>query len=214
MIAVAISAVVAVTNRRSLKRTGILAAALTVAFVLVSRLPELKPVEIETAPDPSAVAEAQTFSYAIAPVGEPPAGLFYWVMGGLLLAAGLLCTWLLWRSMRRGQGGDRLAQAAGAAVRAIADGQQIEDVVMRSYLDMVSVVEKAQGIERENAVTPREFESYLAERGIPRLPVQQLTRLFEKVRYGNQRLNRQDEQAAVECLYQIQAACVRKQGAG
>ena len=56
-------------------------------------------------------------------------------------------------------------------------------------------------------MTPREFEVYLTQNGMPREPVQQLTRLFELVRYGAVTAAPADEQHAVASLTAIVEAC-------
>jgi hypothetical protein len=49
---------------------------------------------------------------------------------------------------------------------------------------MCQGLQSGQNLPRKKNMTPREFESYLAEAGIHSDHIQQLTRLFEGVRYG------------------------------
>jgi hypothetical protein len=151
--------------------------------------------------------QAPTFIYHVAPIGDPPAGLFSFVIALLLLASAILSAWLLIKVFSRSQEEDTLAREAEAALQAVFDGQSLSEVIIRCYLQMVQSVAEARGIEREAAVTPQEFEKYLTSRGIPSAPVRQLTRLFEKVRYSNQPTDKQDEQEAVNCLSAIRASC-------
>lgn len=191
----------------NMKRTVLFAVVLILLFVVFSQLPRLAPDQYAAVPINPDFQPPQSEEYAIAPIGEPPASLLFWVAAGLLLAGTVLIGWLLARALGRKQKEDPLAMEARAAVEAIAGGESLRDVIIRSYLKMESVVAQARGIERGQAVTPREFETFLVEKGIPRVPILQLTHLFEKARYGNQNLNQQDQQDAVRCLLAIQKAC-------
>jgi 2-iminoacetate synthase ThiH len=55
-------------------------------------------------------------------------------------------------------------------------------------------------------MTPHEFAQRLEKAGLPAHPVQQLTRLFERVRYGAFNPGKKDVDEAVACLNAI-AAC-------
>jgi hypothetical protein len=118
-----------------------------------------------------------------------------------------LAAWLLIKAFRRPKVVDPLAQEAEAAVQAISAGKNLGNVIIDCYLQMENAIASSYGISRAGAITPREFESYLVKKGIPKNAVLQLTRLFEKARYGNQGLDQQDEQAAVRCLTEIRTAC-------
>jgi hypothetical protein len=72
---------------------------------------------------------------------------------------------------------------------------------------MTRVLITQKGIAREAAMTPREFETALAETGLPRESVRRLTRLFEDVRYGTMMPGRREELVAVDCLTDIVEAC-------
>ncbi len=133
---------------------------------------------------------AETFEYAppsyynVAPIGEAPAGFAWVVMGLVLLLAFAGAAWLVVRTIRAQQPGKKLAGEAAAALHALADGRDLKDVILRSYQQMAALVSRERGIEREESATPREFEEILITGGLPPEPVRELTRLFEKVRYG------------------------------
>lgn len=201
-----IALLTALFKKANIKWIGLFAGGLAVLLGILSRLPHLATGQRDLLPTDPHIPLLPSFEYRIAPIGDPPAGLF-WAAAILLLAGLVLVGWLLSRTFRQSQKEDPLAVEAEAAVQAIANGQRLSDVIIRCYLKMESVIAQERGLERGQSVTPREFEAYLVEIGIPKNPVLQLTGLFEKARYGNQRLNTQDEQEAVNCFIAIQNAC-------
>lgn len=102
---------------------------------------------------------------------------------------------------------DRLADEAQQALDSIRAGDDVRDVIIRCYLAMSEVLEKERRISRQSFMTPREFEHVLAEKGLPRAPVRQLTGLFEKVRYGGEKPARREEDLAVLSLSEIVQHC-------
>jgi hypothetical protein len=68
-------------------------------------------------------------------------------------------------------------------------------------------LEEERQIVRQNAMTPREFERLLLEKGLPGAPVRRLTSLFEGVRYGNQAPARREEDLARLSLSEIVQHC-------
>jgi Domain of unknown function (DUF4129) len=65
------------------------------------------------------------------------------------------------------------------------------------------VLSEQRGIQRQTAMTPREFELYLGQIGLKIEHIRQLTRLFERVRYGAGPPGEREEQEAVACLTAI-----------
>jgi len=118
----------------------------------------------------------------------------------LLLGIG----WFIWRYFSRL--GDepatleRLAHEAQEALKGLQAGADLRDVIMRCYFEMSQILNNERGLRRQQAMTPREFETYLAESGLQSEHIQRLTRLFESVRYGNKSPGRQEEQEAITCL--------------
>jgi Domain of unknown function (DUF4129) len=116
--------------------------------------------------------------------------------------------WSVWRRNRRSQHPlERLAQEAQNALDALWAGGDLRDVVIRCYLEMNRVVREQRGIQRDLAMTPREFEHYLEEKGFPGEPVRQLTRLFEEVRYGTTVPGENEKCQAVASLTAIVEVC-------
>jgi hypothetical protein len=203
---------VALFKKASIKRIGLSAAGLALVVLLFLLLPSIKLAPPAGAPETAATAAAPTHAYSVAPIGDPPGALFWLVIAGLVLLAAGLGAWLLIMAKRLAKKEDRLALGAEAAIQAIAAGEDIKNVIIRCYLQMEQVVKDDLGIERKEAVTPREFERHLVARGIPDAPVVQLTRLFETARYGQQVSDAQIEREAVDCLSAIRAACQSGKG--
>src|SRR4029450_3972436 len=88
---------------------------------------------------------------------------------------------------------------AQAAIENIQAGGDVQSVVLRCYLEMSQVLAQQRGLERERAMTPREFAQHLAASGVRDQHIQQLTRLFECAGYGAQPPSPQDERGAREC---------------
>jgi len=201
-----IALVTALCKKANIKQVGLFAGGLAVLFGILSWLPHLETSQLNLLPTDLKISLHPSIDYSIAPIGDPPAGLF-WVAAILLLVGLVLMGWLLSRTFRQSQKEDPLAVEAEAAVQAIASGDLLSDVIIRCYLKMENVIAQERGIERGQSVTPREFEASLVEKGIPKNPILELTTLFEKARYGNQSLNKQDEEEAVNCFIAIQNAC-------
>jgi len=102
--------------------------------------------------------------------------------------------------LRRKLSQHKVGLEAETALEALRLGQDYSSVILRCYLQMQQALLEEQGIQREAHFTPLEFERQLAAIGLPPAPLAELTRLFEKVRYGHKRASQADEGAAVECL--------------
>jgi hypothetical protein len=119
----------------------------------------------------------------------------------LVILAGL---WFAWRLVRRPR--DPLVgitRQARAALNDLQGGVDLRNVILRCYFEMCQVLNQQRGIQREQGMTPREFEGQLVGLGLPEEPVKQLTRLFESVRYGAREPDEQAERIAEGCLNAI-----------
>jgi hypothetical protein len=136
------------------------------------------------------------------PLGPLPPGLIWLVWLGL--AAGLtgLGLWLALRPPAKSSS-DRLKLEAERALQALKTGLDLRNVILRCYWQMAQVLQQEQGLEKEAAMTVREFERLLEDRGVPPTPVHQLTQLFEAARYGRRPSSPDDERQAVDCLTAI-----------
>ncbi len=204
--------IISLVKKAHLKRILNLSLALVAVVLLAILLSRIKfPASDISYAEPSTLEPAPAVSYNIAPIGDPPQVLFNIVMVFILLGAAVLVIWLVWQTLHRRQDDSPLVAQAQAALQAIDKGDNLANIIVRCYLQMEKVAWEAQGIERPDSATPREFKTLLASQGIPLHPVRQLTGLFEKVRYGNKPLDRRDEQTAIESLSAIRAACLRKE---
>ncbi|MBN1956096.1 MAG: DUF4129 domain-containing protein [Anaerolineae bacterium] len=143
-------------------------------------------------------------------VVDPPQWLVIASAAGLALlvsAAVVGFGQLLLRRRRFASPLEQLAGEAQDALEALQAGENLRDVVLRCYYEMLRISSEQRGLQREKTTTPREFERYLVEAGMPGEQVQQLTRLFESVRYGAKTPDKLQEQQAVTCLTAIVEAC-------
>lgn len=129
----------------------------------------------------------------------------------LLLSAGIL--WALQFLRRREQPApensfeELVADVAQNAIDTYHTDGNFRNVVIRCYVEMGAAVEKYRGIQRQNTMTPREFEMQLTQLGFPPEPIRYLTRMFEVVRYGTQIPDEAEEQQTMHSLTAIIRAC-------
>jgi Domain of unknown function (DUF4129) len=118
--------------------------------------------------------------------------------------------WAILKNRRKPQTSlslERIADQADEARESIQAGGDLHDTIIRCYMEMNQIVREARGIQRQQAVTPSEFEGQLADAGLPREPVADLTHLFEDVRYGSKALGEWEGRRAITCLTAIADAC-------
>lgn len=200
-------------GRRQMLAYIILGAGLVLIFTLLQG--SAQPARETTVAKPNVVRESETPQATRLPtdVFSPTAPdwlvLAISVVVGLFLGAIVAAViYLAWRrSRKQSTAMQELAAGAQNAVQALQAGAELKDVVLRCYRDMSSVLQKERGIHRQAAMTAREFESSLHDLGVPDEPVQQLTRLFEQVRYGHEPIGAAEEQQALASLIAIVAAC-------
>lgn len=135
--------------------------------------------------------------------------VFTALMLAAIVIAGLAGVgWILWRrSHPPATALDQLAQEAQQALDALQAGADIQDTVIRCYVEMGRVLDEQRGLRRAEAATPREFAQQLQEAGLPEAQIEQLTRLFEAVRYGSKVAGEQQQRQAIDCLAGIIQAC-------
>jgi hypothetical protein len=145
------------------------------------------------------------------PSGEPfptfvanPAPWLIIAVSAILAALLIGGIWLLWRRTRASPAPlTRLADEAQAALANIQTGADLRDAVLRCYREMGQILSEQHAIERPRGTTRREFEQQLVAVGLRDEHIQQLTRLFERVRYGARQANEREEREAVVCLTAI-----------
>ena len=136
---------------------------------------------------------------------ETPPWVDYLFSLAIVLALGG-AAWSLWQRNRKANL-QELADIAKAASDDIEAGFDVEDVIMRSYIQMMGVVKKRRGLNRKDAMTPTEFAYWLEGAGLPGEPLHRLTRLFERVRYGAYQSSKEDAGEAVTCLREVASFC-------
>lgn len=138
-------------------------------------------------------------------VADPPRWLVI-ALSALVAVLVLLFIWSLRpRARQEVDSLELLVQEAQTALNELEAGGNVRDTIIRCYVDMSRVLHKARGVTRKDAMTPREFEHVLENAGLRDEHIQQLTRLFERVRYGATRAGAREEGEAVACLSAIVA---------
>ncbi|MEN8241767.1 MAG: DUF4129 domain-containing protein [Chloroflexota bacterium] len=138
-----------------------------------------------------------------------------WMFPLVLIAAAVMLAWisfLAYKFLSDRISSNRpyldIADFAHAALGELEEANlDFEDVIIRCYAEMSQTVQDEQGIERTQAMTTSEFEQELVDWGFPARPVQQLTQLFEQVRYGRQQPLEKDRLVAAACLVEIIDYC-------
>ena len=105
-----------------------------------------------------------------------------------------------------GPGGDddgtaAIGRAAGRAADRIERGDGTENDVYRAWREMTALLE----VSEPETTTPREFASAATDAGLAADDVDELTRLFEDVRYGDYNPTTDREQRAVRVFRRIEA---------
>lgn len=202
-------------RKRVLRDLIMLLPFLLLFFVVLRNRPEfLNPAQEAQPSGPSA-----EFPPPSAPTAEFIANPPQWLVFGvslilaLFIAAVLVGTvWFIWRRRQRAlRPLEQLALEAEEALESIQAGADLRNAVIRCYYEMSQVLSEQRGIQRQSAMTPREFESRLEEAGLPREEIRQLTRLFEKARYGAKAVDAREERQAIACLAAIAEYCRRPQ---
>ena len=101
----------------------------------------------------------------------------------------------------------KIAGIARSSLRDLSSGRDSTDVIINCYFRMSDVVADKRNLKRGVAMTPNEFAGRLEQAGLPGDAVRRLTRLFEKVRYGDHRSDSTSVNEAVACLTTILHYC-------
>ena len=97
-----------------------------------------------------------------------------------------------------------VAAAAGRAANRIAadDSEDVDNEVYRAWREMTQLLE----VDRPETTTPGEFATAATEAGLDRGHVDELTQLFEDVRYGHEATTAEREERAVTILRAIESS--------
>lgn len=193
-------------NLKRLSQVLLVVIVLLLIANLISLFPGSQPVHLPG--EPSGIATTQpSFDYPVSPLGEPPNQIVWFVIIGVVFGVGFLALKLWKQEQSPIRFEDQLSQEAESAVQAIKVGEGLRSAILRCYLQMARALQEEQNIERGENMTVHEFEEWLAQKGFPTVPVHQLTYLFEKVRYGQEEIDKEDETTAVESLNEIIKFC-------
>jgi len=136
-------------------------------------------------------------------VQQPPEWLFI-LINGILVALLIWGIYLLWRRLHpKSKPQTVVVRQIKRALTDLDAGLGLKNVVIACYANMCQEMQKSQELERQHDMTPREFEAHLANAGIASIHIQQLTRLFENVRYGAKASDATIELEARKCLQAI-----------
>jgi hypothetical protein len=140
-------------------------------------------------------------------------GSTFGVVGLLLLVLGAAAVFFINRAFDRmkkpASEVNEIAEIARTALGQL-DAKPTKNVIIKSYLDMNTVVGEKRGLIREEAMTPAEFAVRLDALGLPLDAVHGLTSVFERVRYGGQDVGEEETEEAKRCLTSILKACETK----
>jgi hypothetical protein len=129
------------------------------------------------------------------------------VLGIVFLAWSLYRTWQMLNPGSMGGALTDIARIARSSLRDLSSGRESTDVIMNCYFRMSDVVADKKHLQRGSGMTPAEFAVRLEQAGLPGDSVRRLTRLFERVRYGEQKAGPKDVNEAVACLTAILQYC-------
>jgi len=136
-----------------------------------------------------------------------PPSWFVIIISILLITIPLTIVWVLWRFFRVKSEEEAplemITREVQHTLEEIQAGKDLKDTVMRCYWEMSQFLSKKRNLDRPSGMTVREFEQYLADYGLRTEHIQQLSRLFERVRYSGKSAGPREEKEAVACLRAI-----------
>ena len=183
----------------SVRFSAFLGLLLLVAIVILFSLAHLPVTDL---PAVAAVPPQAVAANGLA-LGPLPPVLIWLVWIGLCLVASLMVIWIIRWQGRRKRNRDALSMEAERALQALKSGKSFKNVILGCYQEMSQILQREQGLQLEVTMTAHEFERLLVGRGIPQIPIDQLTRLFEAARYGYRPPTSDDEEEAFDCLSAI-----------
>jgi hypothetical protein len=141
-----------------------------------------------------------------APAQTPIAG---YIASLVVVSVIIILVWLFIRFRNRMTGDIRkeISKIARETILELSESPEWGDTITRCYVRMTNAVVSARGIKRGRGMTPSEFSEKLAKAGLPGEPIQRLTSLFERVRYGEKTPTPLEQQEAIFCLNDIIHAC-------
>jgi hypothetical protein len=173
---------------------------LLVSYLVLRISPSLR-APATALPSPPGAGEGGQAAATVLEAVLPPR----WLVVGVssFIALGLLGAGY-WVVRRTRKVSDPRIGELGQALRALDRGQSdLESLIYQAYRTLCEVSGERRGIRRAQAMTPREYQATLELAALPIGPLGRLTSLFEKARYGRERLGQEDEQVATAALRSI-----------
>lgn len=146
------------------------------------------------------------------PEPEIPQGISY-LFSIIIVSAFITSVYFIVRKIRSLNRTGESPDIAAISQKALDDfesGDDFSDVILRCYSEMGHWVQTRMGIIRSTSMTPHEFQTHLLKEGLPRKEVEQLTMLFERVRYGREQLTKPEEKDAEICLKSLISSLEKK----
>ncbi len=150
------------------------------------------------------------------PVFEPPqiSGMlsFFITLGIVLIVAVIAWRVYVWwkrqnELLNTPNPLDEIAKIARASLRDLSQQGSSHDSIIQCYENMSQALYTRRGLQRNYAMTAAEFAQKLENVGLPREPVNQLTRLFESARYSTHASTQTDIDEAISSLKTILKYC-------
>ena len=200
-----------VFHRSNPKKIGVAFLVLAGLLGLVYLLSLINPQPIQISPDSQGgIIAASPFTVRTSPL-EPAPISWQWLTAFILVVcSGLFVFLWINKKAKAPTELEKIAAAAQAAVETILTGDDLRNVILYSYQQMVAVLRQDKGIDRHQAMTVREFEKSLVNHGIPPEPIHALSLVFESARYGDTPPSLQDKELCLENLRLIIDFCQRK----
>lgn len=199
--------ITAFLNKANIKLVILIVSVLALLIVLFGILHELSIDQFGTLHSEPPQTMQQLSDPNVELIGDPPAEWNFWVTVGLGFLGIIIIGWIVSCFFRKPHKENKLAAEANLAIQSINSGVNLGGIIIKCYLNMEKIISEERGIERNQSMTPYEFEAHLIDIGIPKFPIQVITNMFEKARYGNYHFTEQDELDAVSNLAAIQNAC-------
>lgn len=152
------------------------------------------------------------------PVFEPPqisSLLSFFITFGIMVIAAIFAwrVYLWWKRQNEFLNAappfplSEIGKIARATLRTLSQQESSRDAIIQCYEKMNEAASTRRGAHRSYTMTAAEFAQKLERAGLPREPVNQLTRLFESARYSTHISTQQDIDEAAACLTSILKYC-------
>lgn len=138
------------------------------------------------------------------PSGFEGAGIISLILLSILTTVILF---IIYRNRTSTDKGDKekedITTTADRAIRELHQGKNVNDVIIRNYQKMCIILEK-EGISQKTSFTPRELERKAIKKlSLKKDTIDQMTRLFEKAKYSDHPLGKEERDEAIKNFKRI-----------